>query len=156
MFLCILFIFHSHSCKISVAIVSMYSALTKKTKKRCISMEDLSVDYASCFSSVILTLTILWDGTWTITQVPERCFYLTAAGNMDRNKFQGKHWGCPNPRLSPALLCSSSQPLPTTRHSCTPRHRRPNSGSGPSAFSFPQSKFEFQTDSHIIQESKPL
>lgn len=88
MFLCTLFILHSHSCKISVAIVSMYSALTKKTKKRCISMEDLSVDYASCFSSVILTATILWDGTWTITQVPERCFYLTAAGNTDRNKFQ--------------------------------------------------------------------
>lgn len=79
-------------------------------------MEDLSVRL--CFLLLSSnTVTILWDGTWTTTQVPETCFYLTAAGNTDRNKsqiFTRANTGAAPTHVCPQL-CSASAHSPCPR-----------------------------------------
>lgn len=159
MFLCTLFILHSLLQNFSCNSLNVFSSYQKNKKEMHFHGGPIC---RLCFLLLFSNSYSHHPLSWHLDNNPSPWEVLLFNCSRKHRQKQipglhtGKHWGCPNPRLSPALLCGSSQALPATRHSCTPRHRLPNSGSGPSAFSFPQSKFEFQTDSHIIQESKPL
>lgn len=142
--------------KINIPVCSLYFALSvlqnftsnslnvfssyQKKKKRCISMEDLSVRL--CALLLFSNSHCHYPLRWHLDNDPSPSEVLLFYCSRKRGQKQipglhmGKHWGCPNPSFSPALLWGSSQLLPTTRYGCTPRHCLPSSAtaSGPSAF----------------------